>query len=184
MYGMVNQAIKDLVITRYGGSKWLEIAADSNLEIQEFLFMEYYPDELTYSLVASASKILKLSPETVLEEFGKHWILYTANEGYGAIMDMFGRNFKMCLQNLNDLHARIGLNMPHLKPPKFVFKEISESHYTLEYESQRKGLCPMVKGLLLGLAIKFNENAMIKLEETDSLKIFHIQIGERQYDTI
>lgn len=175
MYGMVNQAIKDLVVTQFGDAKWKEIADLSQINTDDFVFMDYYPDEITYTLVGNASKALSLPADAILEEFGKYWVLYTAKEGYGPLMDMFGTDFKMCLENLNNLHARMGMTMPHLTPPRFVFKEMSPQYYTLEYHSKRAGLSPMVNGLIKGIAMKFNEKIETTFEEKEGLKIFHIQ---------
>lgn len=163
MYGMVNQAIKDLVQNKFGNEAWVNICQRANIPQEDFVFMQYYPDKLTYDLVGAASAQLGVSPEVILREFGKYWVLYTAKEGYGAMMDLFGGNFKTCLKNLNNLHARMGMTMPHLTPPRFVFKEESESHYVVSYYSKREGLCPMVIGLLEGLAAKYEVNATIEL---------------------
>lgn len=176
MYGLVNQAVKDLVVTKFGDSKWQEICVDCGLPTNDFVSMQYYPDPLTYQLVGSASKVLNLSPELVLKEFGKYWVLYTAKEGYGNIMDMFGEDFKSCLQNLNSLHARMGMTMPQLSPPKFKFNEVNSYTYDVEYYSKREGLCPMVIGLLEGLAEKFNVKASIEFSRTNDVNHFIIKV--------
>lgn len=178
MYGLVNQAIKDLVVTSFGENEWVKICELSKIDTTDFVSMQYYPDELTYGLVGSASKVLMLEPSKILNEFGKYFILYTDKAGYGALMNLFGQDFKSCLQNLNNLHSRMGMTMPQLSPPKFSFKEIDNSYYQVEYFSKRAGLCPMVIGLLEGLAKKYNVNAEIKFEEIDSTKMFHIKILE------
>lgn len=163
MYGMVNQAIKDLVVSKFGNEAWVNICQQASIPQEDFVFMQYYPDKLTYDLVGAVSKQLSVSPDVVLQEFGKHWVLYTAKEGYGAMMDLFGSDFKTCLKNLNNLHARMGMTMPHLTPPRFVFAEENESHYIISYFSKRVGLCSMVIGILEGLAAKYKVNAKVEL---------------------
>jgi hypothetical protein len=175
MYGMVNQAIKDLVVTKFGNESWKKICDSSKISPDDFIFMLYYPDGITYQLVGAASVELKLAPEVILREFGKYWVLYTAKEGYGAMMDLFGSNFKACLQNLNNLHARMGMTMPQLSPPRFTFKEIDEKKYIVSYFSKRAGQCPMVIGLLEGLAAKYNERATIELLADSN------ESGEKQF---
>lgn len=180
MYGLVNQAIKDLVVSKFGEEKWNQIATESGLGSEDFLPLQYYPDATTYSLVGSASKHLGLSAPDILQEFGKHWVLFTATEGYGPMMDLFGGDFKTCLKNLNNLHARMGMSMPNLTPPKFSFEELSEEVYQIGYESKRPGLCPMVKGLLHGLAEKYG--VQIKVEELPEKQargvvLFKVNVG-------
>lgn len=178
MYGLVNQAVRDLVIKGFGEEKWNLICKEAGIPNKDFVSMQYYPDTITYSLVGAAAKHLNLSAETILSEFGKHWVLYTAENGYGPLMDLFGENYKSCLMNLNNLHARMGLSMPELAPPRFIFTEITPEIYQIEYQSKRQGLEPMVQGLLEGLAQKYKTPAVVKQIPTQpGKKIFQITIG-------
>lgn len=178
MYGLVNQAIKDLVLNKFGEQKWKQVCTEAQVPENDFVSMHYYEDAITYKLVGSASKVLQIPAEVVLEEFGKYWVLYTANNGYGPLMDLFGTDFKSCLQNLNNLHSRMGMTMPQLSPPNFKFKEITADVYEVEYISKRQGLCPMVKGLLIGLAEKYRVKTKIDFNENmqAQTKTFTIQI--------
>lgn len=152
MYGLVNQAIRDLAVKVGGEPMWLDIKAAAGIDLEVFVGMEAYPDEVTYRLVDSASLVLGISAEEMLHAFGKHWILYTARHGYGAIFEMMGRTLPDFLGNLDAMHARLSLTMPELRPPSFVCEHLDEGHLRLEYWSHRPGLSPMVLGLLDGLA--------------------------------
>lgn len=162
MYGMINQGIKDLVVSKFGEASWESICNEAKVSTQ-FVSMQYYPDSITYSLVGAASKVLALPAETVLLEFGKHWVLYTATQGYGSLMDLFGKDLKSCLQNLNHLHARMGTTMPQLSPPRFIFSELDSKTYLVEYHTSRSGLDYLAKGLLEGLALKYKVKANVEL---------------------
>jgi hypothetical protein len=43
----------------------------------------------------------------------------TDQEGYGDLMDMSGETLPEFLQNLDELHARVGVIFPKLQPPSF-----------------------------------------------------------------
>ncbi len=169
MYGMVNKAIKDLVISGFGQSKWDEIKIKAGLTSDDFSSMAPYSDSITYELVGAASEVLQLPATVILQEFGKHWIKFTAKEGYGVMMDMFGSNFFEAISSINNLHQRIGLSMPQLSAPRFNIQTISETELLVEYISTRKGLGHMMIGLLYGLAEKHNEK----------IEINHYAPGER-----
>lgn len=162
MYGLVNQAVRDLVIKVAGADAWDRIRKDAGLGIDNFVAMDSYADEITYALVACASKVLRMDAPSILRAFGKHWILYTASEGYGSLMDMFGADYFDALRNINQLHSRIGLSMPHLNAPKFVIRQVSQESLSVEYISIRKGLAPMMLGLLEGLAEKHGSKVTIE----------------------
>ena len=51
-----------------------------------FVSNEGYPDGMTYDLVGAASSVLALPAPEVLEAFGRHWVIHTAQEGYGDLM--------------------------------------------------------------------------------------------------
>lgn len=175
MYGLINQGIKDLVVTKFGASAWEEICAEAKAPTQ-FTALDYYSDKVTYGLVGAASKVLGLPAEAILEEFGKYWVLYTAKEGYGSLMDVFGKDFKTCLKNLNHLHARMGSTMTQLNPPKFTFTEISAQHYQVDYFTERAGLAPLTLGLFKGLAEKYQVKAQIAIERAPDGKSTRYQI--------
>jgi len=155
MYGLVNKAVVDLVTSKFGQDAWNKIKQKAEVDIDVFVSMDAYPDDITYRLVGAASEVLKIPPEAVLEAFGEWWVLYTAQEGYGPLLDASGSNLRDFLMNLDALHARVALTMPQLKPPRFRVVDVDPSTMRLEYYSTRQGLAPMVVGLLKGLGIKF-----------------------------
>lgn len=156
MYGLVNKAIKDLVVTNHGVEKWKEICLLSDFHDEEFIGMNPYPDKLTYDLVKNASRVLRADAAAILEAFGEYWILYTADEGYGDLMDLTGSSFVEFLSNLDMLHYRINNIMPELAAPQFSTRNETEKSVELEYRSHREGLVPMLYGLIKGLGKRFD----------------------------
>lgn len=165
MYGLVNRGVEEMVCTQYGEEIWEAIKTEAAVDIDVFISMEPYSDELTYQLVSAASTVLKLPPETILAAFGEYWTLYTAREGYGELLKMSGKTLPEFLHNLDTMHARVGLLYPELKPPSFRCTDESENGMLLHYHSIREGMAPLVLGLLRGLS---------KMFETD-LTIDHVQ---------
>jgi hypothetical protein len=161
MYGMINQAIKDLVCHQAGEDIWLEICRETEMDPEGFEALTPYPDRLTYKLVGAAAKRLETTQEELLKRFGRHWIIYTGEQGYGEVMRLFGKDFRSCLANLNRMHGHMGAMMPQLKPPRFTVTEDSPESITVHYYSEREGLGPMVVGLLEGLAEKYDEKVRV-----------------------
>lgn len=157
MYGLINQAVKEMICADGGSALWKRICAVAGVTNDEFNPLEPYPDSVTSALVAAASEHMGLSQGEILRRFGRHWILFTAHAGYGEIMDMFGSDLRSCLKNLNRMHGHMGAMMPHLKPPRFVIEEVSPEHLVVHYHSPRIGLGELVVGLLEGLAEKYQE---------------------------
>ena len=178
MYGLVNKAVVDLVVSKFGQDTWNAIKKKAEVDIDVFVSMDGYPDEITYRLVGAASEVLKIPPEAVLEAFGEYWVLYTAAEGYGPMLDAAGKTLREFLENLDALHARVALTMPALKPPRFRLKPVDDKTMLLEYYSTRQGLAPMVVGLLKGLAIRFKEPIEISHASREGHEEFTIRTAQ------
>ncbi len=156
MYGLVNKAVQDLIVTKFGEETWITIKQQAGVDDELFISMDAYPDSVTYRLVGATSETLGLTPAQVLEAFGEYWVLYTGREGYGNLLKMSGKNFPEFLANLDNMHTHIGMSMPHLQPPSFHCTDHTNHSLRLHYYSGRQGLAPMVVGLLKGLGSMFN----------------------------
>ena len=156
MYGLINMAIKQLVTDSYGEASWKEILKSSGVTLSNFELLSSYDDSITYNLISGASKVTGKSSDEILFIFGSFWVEYATKAGYGTLISLFGPTFKDCLFNLNKMHEHMGAMMPELVPPKFdIEKENSDKDFILLYQSSRLGLTPMVSGLLVSLAKRF-----------------------------
>lgn len=168
MYGLVNRGVEDMARSAGGQALWDRIRSAAGVEDEIFLAMKPYPDEITYRLVTAASAELDLPAEEILRLFGRHWIVYTAQEGYGPLLAMGGRNLPSFLRNLDAMHVRVAAEMPELRPPSFVVTELEEQVLRVEYRSHRAGLAPMVVGLLEGLGELFETPvAITRLDQAE-----------------
>jgi hypothetical protein len=162
MYGLVNKAIEDLVISLADEDTWLEIARQADVDVVAFVSLDTYDDDVTYRLVTAASAVLGIPAETVLESFGEHWVRYTGREGYGHLMQSFGTDVPSFLHNLDALHARVNLMMPDLRPPSFEIEDESGDRFIVHDHSDRVGLAPMVTGLLRGIGALFDQEVQVE----------------------
>jgi hypothetical protein len=156
MYGMVNRAIQDLVCGKFGEDAWDRIKEMAGVDVELFVRNETYPDEITYKLVCAAARVLGVNSGVVLETFGEHWILSTAREGYGDLLDAAGKTLPEFLQNLPNFHSRVVLIFPKLQPPRFRCTDVHEESLTLHYYSHRPELSSLVVGMVRGLGTMFD----------------------------
>ncbi len=162
MYGLVNRAIQDMVCRYHGEATWKRIKTLAGLEdLDFFLSMEGYPDDVTHRLVGAACEVLGMSAEEVLKAFGEYWVTYTAEEGYGELLNSAGKSLPQFVENLDNLHARVGLSFPQLQPPSFDCQRTEPRSMHLHYHSHRQGLAPMVIGLIHGLGKRFKTNVKV-----------------------
>lgn len=166
MYGIVNQAIEDLVKANFGEEKWDKVKERSGIDDDFFISNEPYDDIITYKLAAAASEELGISVDKVLNAFGEWWILKTGKEKYGGLMEAGGNNLKEFLINLPIFHNRIMLIYPKLTPPEFKVDNLEENSIHVHYYSKREGLQEFVRGLLYGLGKMYNTVIKVKLIES------------------
>lgn len=159
MYGLVNKAVEELVVTNFGEDKWEAIKLKAGVDVDAFISNEGYPDEVTYALVGAASEILGIPAEQILIAFGEHWVLKTAAHSYGPMMKSGGKSLKEFLVNLPNFHTRVAMIFPNLQPPRFECSDITENSLKLHYFTHRPGLTTFVIGLVQGLGKLYNTPA-------------------------
>ncbi len=155
MYGLVNRALQQLAVAKKGEEAWDEIRRRAGVEDEVFMRMDPYPDELTYKLVGAASEVLEVPVPALMRQFGRFWMRYTMDEGYGSMLNDLGSTFQEALSALDSMHARVSLLYPELQPPNFRVSDVTPDSLTLRYYSHRPGLGQVVHGLVEGLATRF-----------------------------
>lgn len=165
MYGMVNKAIEDMVVMHHGETVWEQIKAKAGVDVDVFMSNESYSDDITYQLVGAASEVLNVSAEQILIGFGEHWVLHTAQEGYGGLMSAAGKTLPEFLRNLPNFHSRVAMIFPKLQPPRFECTGITDGALKLHYFSHRQGLAPFVVGVMQGLGKMFKTPVTVRLAD-------------------
>lgn len=163
MYGMVNNAMEQMVTARHGRATWETVRRKAGVDDDVFISNEPYPDEITYRLVAACADTLATPAPDILFAFGEHWVLETAREGYGPMMRAGGRSLKEFLLNLPHFHTRVAMMFPQLRPPHFVCTDVADHALTLHYHSERAGLTDFVRGLLSGLGKSYATPVLVTL---------------------
>lgn len=166
MYGMVNNALQDMLTARLGEQAWRQILLKAGVDEEIFISTHAYPDDITYRLVSAAAEVLGLPQGWILCQFGRWWVLQTARKKYGGLMKLGSRSLKEFLRHLPNFHTRIMMVFPKLQPPEFEVLNEGENEVRLCYQSHRPGLTLFVRGLLEGLAEMFDVDADIVLEQS------------------
>ena len=163
MYGLVNQAVQDFIVAKHGEPVWERVRSKAGFADPVFIPLEQYPDALTFELVGAACAETGADAATFVEEIGSYWVAFTAQQGYGPLLDQLGTTFAEALANLDAMHVRVALMMPNLKPPSFRVRDARDRSLTLDYISKRQGLVPMVIGLVKGLGRKYGLEPRVTL---------------------
>ncbi len=162
MYGMVNLALHEFISRRYGEAVWQEVKQRAAPGVDHFLTMEQYPDDLIQALMVTASEICGMEITEVMDAIGEYWVEFALHSGYGELLRIIGTTLPETLSNLDNMHTRVSLSFPDLKPPAFWCTDVDEHSLVLHYQSVRDGLAPMIPGTIRGLAAMLNTSATIE----------------------
>lgn len=170
MYGLINKAVEGLVRSKFGDSAWDRIRSRAGLPDEPFLSMDQYDDKTTYDLVTAASAELGVPTEVILEEFGSYWTRYSAEAGYGDLLRSAGKTLPEFLRNLDQMHTRVKLSFPNLRPPSFSVTDETAGSLVLHYHSDRPGLAPLVLGMIRGLGDRFGLTLSVRPFRVDDAR--------------
>ena len=131
MYGMINKAIRTLVIREANEEIWEDVLEASGIDEDVYEDLESYDDSVTFSLVGAVSETLDIPAGDVLEMFGVYWATDVAPKGYGKYFEAFGNDFKSFVEGLDEMHVRITEMLPSLVPPAFEIEELGENHFKI-----------------------------------------------------
>ena len=183
MYGMINKAIRTLVIREAGEEVWEQVLVASGVDEDVFENLEAYDDEVTFALVGATSEILELPASEVLEMFGVYWAVDVAPKGYGEYFNAFGDDFESFVSGLDEMHVRISQMLPSLSPPSFDIEKLGENHFKIHYKSPREGLAPLAIGTLKGIAMHFGGEAditQIEYKGAADHDVFEVRFTENE----
>jgi hypothetical protein len=164
MYGMVNQAIKSMVLERFDEATWEEICKRSDLKLRNFAPFEQYDDEITGKLISAIVDLAQIKPTDLLEAFGEYWIINAKNSEYSSILESFATSPVELVDSLDHLHSRLRMIFPNLSPPSFWVEKVNEKEVLVNYNSSRTlPLEYFVIGLLKGIFKMFNHGCQITM---------------------
>lgn len=161
MKGIINKGIQEMVEAKFGAEAWDKIKALAKCDEPFFSAGEDYPDQMTLDLVSAASEVAGLPLETVLVEFGKFWVPNTGAASYSTYFKLAGTSAREFLLNMNRVHDQVTNNILNAKPPRMEYGELPDGRMLIHYRSERR-LCAVLRGLILGVGIYFDEDLQVK----------------------
>lgn len=163
MYGVIFTFLREYVEERHGGLEtWRTVLkATTGQAYKLYLPVVDYPDKEIVALAQTASKALDIPLPAVLEDFGSYvgprlmsfYPMYLKND--------IDNTFDLIIHAGDNIHDAIHRHNPERKPPELSASKESNDVLIINYKSHRK-FCFIVRGIVRGLADKFDESFTIK----------------------
>jgi hypothetical protein len=167
MKGSIFKGIQDLVESKFGRAAWQKVAAEAGCVEPFFIAGEDYPDETAVLLIAAAARATSMTEDEVMIEFGKYWVLNTAKSAYPTLLHIAGDCARSFLLNMNRVHDLVTRNLLGAHPPRFEYDTTEDGALLIHYSSKRM-LCPILRGLIIGVGMHFQED--LKVDEITCMR--------------
>ncbi len=183
MHGLIFVTWERYLAERFRGSV-LKAYRDTLGETPETapLASRVYDDEMLLAGVAAASQITKLSPETLLQEFGRYFLLNGLTRHLCAYLLTQVHSARDLLLTMHDAHQQMSRLPDGLTPPLFqyIVRSSHPNELIITYDSPRK-LCPVLLGAIEGAAERYGEKVHIVeqtcMKQGDRACCFEIQFS-------
>ena len=160
MYGLVNKLLHEFLVDEHG----------VELPEVDYDVFKPYDDAITADMLDAAVSSTTVSRDEILLGFGVYFI-EAAFRFYPYLLRAHGQTLGELLCTLNRLHENARTIFLAYDPPSFVVESRGGLGYHIEYTSSRKGLEPLVEGLLVGCVRWFGED--FEVERNGSQFLLH-----------
>ena len=165
MKGIVFNIMEQVISDQHGERFWddvLEAAGSDGV----YTAVGTYPHEELISLVGAAAGMLEVSPDDLVQDFGRRAIPHFV-ERYLHFFTPHAdtRSFILTLNEV--IHPEVRKLFPGAEAPSFEFSLPNERTVQLAYISTRQ-LCSFAEGLVLGAADHYGE--MVEIRQTSCMK--------------
>lgn len=173
MKGSIAICLKEMIISKFGQSKWDEIMLASGQKPGLMLLASMdIDDAVILNVVTNSCKILNLSIVQIADYFGDYWMNSYALTMYKPY---YGTNStaKDFFLKINELHFKVTKNIANARPPKFDFEWKSENILIITYTSPR-GLIDFVVGLAKGVGKYFHQKLTVRKISNTKVEIIFL----------
>lgn len=175
MHGIIHSQLKKFVVENYDADTWKTLMKKAKLNHKYYLVGEAYPDQDAFSIVAVASEMTGLTPNQILEAFGK-FIVPTLIKLYGSLIKPEWRTLDLLLNTEETIHRVVRMKNPGAHPPRLKFEEVAPGKLRFTYTSERK-MEAVAVGIMHGVAEHFEQKIKVKtVEETKEKTIMEVRL--------
>ena len=159
MHGSICLIVEKFVIKNYGLESWDRILESSGVPGLVISPIQTYDDKVVFKIVESASEMLSLPQDDVLEAVGRFAgpeLIHFAQ----ALVHPEWTTFELFSNVESLIHKTIRMGDKTVRPAHLQSLTLDDSTMQMVYSSKR-GLCSLAKGIMLGISDHYGETISI-----------------------
>jgi len=170
MKGSIVQAMKEMIVEKYGAQKWQEALVKAGIN-QEPLILPTsdIDDQVVMNVIKSACDVLNLSLEQVADAFGDYWVNVYSQKLY-RIYYVGCNTSKDFLLKMDAVHVMVTKNIQNAHPPRFEYEWKDQKTLIMKYKSHRN-LIDFLVGLIKGVGKFYKEDLKVTKLTNDKVEI-------------
>jgi hypothetical protein len=155
VHGFIFTELQRYVTENFDAATWRELVRRAGTTASDFKNFHEYPDGDALALVQTASEMTGKDPGAILLDFGR-FLGKELVRVYAPLIDRSWKTLDVLLNTEQTIHRVVRTRNRQARPPVLRFTREGPGEVMLHYASQRK-LCPLAKGIVLGLAENYGE---------------------------
>ena len=160
MKGTIIKCTQELVVDKFGESKWKEVLRASGYpENEVFLASADVEDAKFHELAQNTMQILGLSFDAPSDAFGDYWVNVYSQRLYKHLYQKH-KSAREFLLGLDDVHLMLTQTIPNARPPRFTYSWADPKRLIMRYSSIRH-LSDLVAGLAKAVGKPYQENLQV-----------------------
>lgn len=174
MHGIIHRSLKQYVVDRTSEDGWQTVADVADLEDRLYLPVSEYPDEEVTSVLATVSDLTGHSEPAIQRDFGRFFAPQLLDT-FDALVD---RDWD-AVEGLASIYPQVIAEDGDAV--QISTRRSDEDTVVVHYRSTRR-LCPMLEGIIEGIAGEYGETIQIRKETPTREGLRHCELTVRRME--
>jgi predicted hydrocarbon binding protein len=163
MHGIIFAELQKFIDYKLGRGTWTRVLQQAGLNSKIYIPVQEYPDEEAVRLIVTAAQMAGLELQDALEGFGE-FIVPDLVKTYATVIKSDWKTLDVVERTEETIHRIVRIMNRGARPPEIRCVRPSKTEVVITYSSERK-MCFLAKGIVKGLARRYDEKIVISESE-------------------
>lgn len=179
MHGIIHRSLKQYVVDRTSQEGWETVTDVADVETRLYLPVSQYPDEEVARILVTVSELTGHDEPTIQRDFGR----YFAPQLLDTFDALVGRDWDAldAVEALDEIYPQVIDKEGDPDSVQISTRRSNGDTVVVHYRSTRR-LCPMLEGIIEGIAGEYGEKIQIRKETPTREGLRHCELTVRRME--